>query len=134
MKKRNSLLIFFFLFISSTSTFAQKVNVEFLSGEWSCYNRVLKNGETGENVTLNGKPFEPDMELIFSKNDKVTVKEGPAETEVLFILKKNLLKIGTREYKIEKLNKNELILLEVDKDNPYNELLFRRYFKKVTTK
>ena len=129
MKRRNRIVIFFIFFFIAFNLFAQSVENKDLTGRWMCYKKTLKNGETGENVTLNKKPFVPNMTLEFLDDNTLKVTEGAYTTEIKYLLRDNKVSFGNRKYLIEKITKNELILLEI-KDTFSDDFLYRRYLKK----
>ncbi len=80
-----------------------QVDKNLIYGKWTGAKRTLKNGETGEKLTFDGKPYKNDWKLEFRKDGKSI---DLVETMTFdFKVTGDLLLIGDRKYKIEKLTK-----------------------------
>lgn len=129
MKRKNRFVLLFISLFIAITVFAQSIENTDLTGNWVCYKKTLKNGKTGENVTLNKKPFVPNMTLEFLENNTLKITEGTYTTEINYLLNDDRISFGNRKYLIEKATKSELILLEI-KETFSDDFLYRRYFKK----
>jgi hypothetical protein len=99
-------------------------------GKWKGVKKELKNGETGENYTSDGKPYSNPMTISF--NDDGTGYEEYGDEDFIYEIKDEYINIGNRTFVIEKLDKSELILLEFDKYTPNDPLATRLYFERIS--
>jgi hypothetical protein len=100
-----------------------------LIGTWKGIKQDLRNGETGEKYTLDGKPYSTDEVLKFlpeGKGDDLTNKMS-----FVYSLNGKILTIGDRQYYIDKLTKTELILIEYSENDPENPMAFRTFYTRV---
>lgn len=102
---------------------------ELLIGVWRGVKQELRDGETGEKYTLDGKPYKVNVLLEF-QNDG-TVIDLVINEKFHFSVEDRLLNIGNRHYVIEKLTNNELVLLDFSKDDNENPFAFRIYYERV---
>lgn len=124
MKSSFILLVVVLLQLSS---YAQQNKKEVIRGYWISVKKELKDGQTGENVTLDGKPYKPNMKMNFVK-DSIMVYQGGFEATLKYEIHDNYLVFGTKKYLIEELDKENMILSEV-KTGAF-KVEFRRYFKR----
>lgn len=127
------IFLLFFLSFNISNLTGQTNQIDRLTGEWHCYKKELKNGETGENTNLDGKPYKPNMKLTFSKQKLIMdIANGKLIREGKYTVKNNILSFDNKEYLIEGITEKELILLELGSDSLLgDEFNFRRYFKKI---
>lgn len=97
-----------------------------LDGKWVSMRVELKNGDTGEKYTLDGKPYNVGDTLVFH-NGKIY--EPKFQITSPYQLTENMLRLGNRKFIVEKISQRELVLLE--NDDPYNLLPFRTYYVKI---
>jgi len=103
--------------------------LELLIGSWECYHKELEDGETGENRTLDGRPYSCD-DLKITLGSDLTGTESSGGLEFKYSIKDSLLYLGNRVYVIEKLEKQKLILRDYDPDK-VKLAVFRRKFQKA---
>ena len=116
-------LILFF----STSCNSQ-TKEELILGKWIGVKKELKNGETGEKYTLDGKPYTNPIVIIFS--DDLTGYDEYGGDEFVYKFENEFIILGNRTYVLELLTDNELVLLEYDKYDPDDEMAIRLFFEK----
>ncbi|GAB3341117.1 hypothetical protein GCM10027429_29090 [Marivirga atlantica] len=125
------ILIAIIFIFSSIQLNAQNTDkLKLLIGSWECYHKELEDGETGENMTLDGQPYSCD-DLTISLSSDLTGTESGGGLEFMYSIKDSLLYLGDRIYVIEQLEKQNLILRDYDPDQDKLSV-FRRKFKKVT--
>jgi hypothetical protein len=125
------LLIATIYFINSLNSYIFSQEKNELFGKWESYKIELENGDDGSGVTLTGEPFDNNSILLnFEKNNDVIFTENNNSQKATYSFNNNILIIGNRRYKIEKLNTKKLILLESDIDNPYKLFNIRIFLEK----
>ena len=97
-----------------------------LGGKWQGYKKELLKPRNGG---LDSKPIKIELILIL-RNDG-TVIESQANQVVSYYLFDSLLVLGNRKYLIEKISKEELIIVDIDETAPNNPFMFRYYFKRL---
>ena len=117
------------IFIILTCVQGQQKNVNSIIGAWKSIKKELKDGEAGDKMTFDGKPYTPNMKICFDK-DSVIVNQGGFEAKLDYVIRDSFLMFGTKKYLIEKLDKDDLVLLEI-KTGAF-KVEFRRYFKKIS--
>ncbi len=98
-------------------------------GRWTGTKRTLRNGETGEKLTFDGKPYRNDEVLEFKADG--TMFNVVDNMTVDFKVNGDVLLLGDMIFKIEKLTDAELVIVEYDADDPNNETAFRSYYKRT---
>lgn len=129
MKKMKKIIISVVIVLLSIIVYAGTVTYD-LKGKWTAYKKTLKDGSTGENITLNGTLFKANMDLYFRDDISVEVLEGQYRVDVKYKRYNDTLEMGNRKYLIEKLNDEFLTLLEIDK-TLNSDIVFRLFFKRI---
>jgi hypothetical protein len=118
-------IIVFFL----TTAFAQEAYKD-LNGKWECYHKEREDGST-ESLDYRGPGFKLDCNgLIIELNPDYTASESIGGLSFKYELNDSILKLGNREYVIEKLTKNELVLRDYDPKG-ISLLNYRQKFKRI---
>lgn len=109
----------------------QKAQDVTLSGKWVSVRVELKDGDTGERFTLDGKPYPVGDTLTFVDSKNV-IDSGSGEVSPYKVSGKTL-KIGYGKFFIEKLTPTELVLLEdeANYEDSFEPLSFRTYYTKL---
>lgn len=97
-------------------------------GKWVAYKKDWKNGETGENVTINNKPFPIDLTIQF--NEDGTALESQSNLVADYVISDTTLILGNRQYIIETLENNCLVIRAYEELNPDNPRAVRLHFKR----
>ena len=126
--KMRSVILLFSIFVFISSQAQKKDNKGLIIGTWKGVKKELKNGETGENHTFDGKPYKT-TEVITLKKDGTGIEYSLGLT-FTYSFSGDILVLGNRKYLIEKLTGNELVLLEYSDNYPDDPLAFRTYFVK----
>lgn len=109
----------------------QKTQDVSLSGKWVSVRVELKDGDTGERFTLDGKPYPFGDTLTFVNSNNV-IDSGSGEVSP-YVVSGKTIKIGYRKFFIEKLTLTELVLLEdeANYEDIIEPLAFRTYYTKL---
>ncbi len=102
---------------------------ELLIGKWEGYKMDKRNGDTGEDITLDGKPYTTETILEFYGDGKGY--DYDSDTYFRYFIENNIILMGNRFWEIEKITEEELILVEYDLEYGPSEFDFRSYFRKV---
>jgi hypothetical protein len=113
------------VFVSSSSCSQSKSNG--IEGKWRSTRIELKNGDTGEKFTLDGKPYAFGDTLIVIDSKFAT--DSRSNLSYKYEILGSELRIGDRKYLIEKHTNSELILLDIT--DPIDPLPFRTYYMRV---
>lgn len=116
------------IILLATGIVQSQVSEKWLYGEWKGVKKELRDGNTGEDYTIDGKAYKANTILEFRRDGIVSDLLNKGEYK--YRIKSNFLQIGNREYVIEKLNASELILLDYDSDHPDDPFAFRIFYKK----
>ncbi|TRX50924.1 hypothetical protein FNH22_25055 [Fulvivirga sp. M361] len=103
-------------------------STEIIYGSWEAYKKVLRNGETGEKYTFDGKPYRTSLKFDLFEDGRGF--EYSNNTEFQYSVRDSILILGNRNYIIENLDAESLILLEYNEDHPENPMAFRLFFKR----
>lgn len=124
-------IFFLALFFISTLCASPQTRDKYdaLKGIWEGSRRETRDGETGETITIDGKPYNFDY-LIEFRDEGVFYDINNNQVLNYAILDSGLLHVGNSFYVIEKLTSDSLVLLEYDKEDPDNPLVFRTYYKR----
>ena len=98
-----------------------------LIGRWVSVRVELKNGETGEKYTYDGKPYPIGDTLVFVNDTQMY--DSRANFTSFYKKSGNVLYLGDRKFLIEKFKLAELVLLE--NDDPLDTNPFRTYYSRV---
>jgi len=121
-------LLLLIILLISTVAFGQ-ITKDQLVGSWQCYHLELENGDTGEELTFDGKPYTCDV--IIDLRSNMTGIESSGGIDFQYALQDSILMLGNRYYKIESLTKSELILLDKPSPNPFSLANYRQKFNKI---
>ena len=109
------------------SSTCSQVSKEKIQGTWIAYSMVV---DGLENETIDGNPIVVDLKLDFGKNTLDIRENGILTEDIKYeIIKeksRSILEFGNRQYFIEKLD-SEILILE-EKDLIFNAQIF---FKKI---
>ena len=114
-----------------TSVFNLNNNTNELIGKWECYHKELEDGTTKTTDFFSGEETEYSCNgLIIELKSDFTGMESIGGLSFKYKRVDSLLSLGYRDYIIEKLTENELIIRDYDSDgmNIYN---YRQKFKKI---
>ena len=100
-------------------------------GKWYGFKKETK---AGRGTLNNGSKMEEYGKYEFFKDGKVIDLSNSQFPETTFYKFKenNLIQMGKRTFKIEKITNNTLILLDFDDTDPEGYLAFRHYYRKIT--
>jgi hypothetical protein len=122
-------IFIFLMVIGLTRVNAQIVTDNFV-GKWKCYHIELEDGNTGEDLTFDGKPYSCQGLVLELRSNK-TGHESINDLEFTYSFQDSLVQIGSRVYKIEKLTTDEMILL--DHNTSGLSFSFRQKFRKESS-
>lgn len=106
-------------------------NANNLIGKWKCYHKELENGTTKSVNSFSGKEFEYSCKgLIIELKFDFTGLESINGLNFKYQRNDSILKLGNRNYIIEKLTKNKLVIRDYDSEG-INISNFRKKFEKV---
>jgi len=102
-----------------------------LIGKWKCYHKELEDGTTKSIDLFSGEEFEYSCDgLTIELKSDFTGLESIGGLNFKYQRNDSILKLGNRNYIIEKLTKTELVIRDYDSDGT-NISNFRQKFKKV---
>ena len=102
-----------------------------LVGKWECHHMEKEDGTRKSTDAFSGKEFEYSCHgLILELNSDSTGTESLGGLKFKYVRNDSILKLGNRNYIIEKLNKSELVLRDYDL-NGTNIFNYRQKFKKI---
>jgi len=130
----NLRLFVFYLLISIPVEQAIAQQVKYNKAIVGSWKGTKKETRAGRDTLNNGKKMREISIYEFQTNGTVidkTVKEYPKEHE--YAVTGDILRIGQQMFKIEKLNKTTLVLLDYNPNDPKDILAFRHYFARVTS-
>lgn len=123
-----TLTIIIITFLASSLEFQQNSNN--LTGKQECYHKELEDGTKKGTNLLSGEEFEYSCDgLIIELKPDFTGKESIGELSFRYQKKDSILKLGNRDYIIEKLTPTELIIRDYD-SNGIGIFNFRQKFRK----
>ena len=124
-----TLIIFTLTFLASCLNF-QNFSDD-LIGKWECYHKELEDGTTKSTDLFSGKEFEYSCDgLIIEFNSDLTGSESIGGLSFKYERNDSILKLGNRNYIIEKLTKTELVIIENNSDG-LDLQKFRQKFKRT---
>ena len=101
-----------------------------LVGKWKCYHKELEDGTT-KSTDFDGNEFEYSCGgLIIELKSDFTGSESIGGLNFKYKKNDSILKLGNRNYVIEKLTKTELVIRDYDSDRT-NLWNYRQKFKKI---
>lgn len=113
------------------SCFNLQNNSNNLIGKWKCYYKELEDGTTKSIDLFSGEEFEYSCNgLVIELKPDFTGLESFSGLNFKFQRNDSILRLGNRNYIIEKLTKTELIIRDYSSDG-FNILNFRQKFKKI---
>ncbi len=128
MHNKHKLYSIIIMFCYFTSISQNKSYESLILGKWVGAKKETKNGN---DKLLNGKPNKEFGIYEFKpKNVVVDYTFNPNIMEYSYLIKGNILILGKLSFKIEKITKHELILIDYKEKDPNNPLVFRHYFIK----
>lgn len=126
LKILNSFMLIALLWGQSCSAQSQE---ELIIGTWEGTKKELRNGETGEKYTLDGKPYKHINKIKFNKD--LTGYDIYEDASFTYSFEDEFFYIGNRTYVLEKLTTDELVIREYDKYTPDDPMAIRLYFKRI---
>ena len=124
-----TLIIFTLTFLASC--FNLQNNSNDLIGKWQCYHRELEDGTTKGTDAFSGKEFEYSCHgVIIELKSDFTASESMNGLSFKYQRNDSILKLGDRNYIIEKLTKTELVIRDYDSKR-MKFTNFRQKFKKI---
>lgn len=118
------------IFISLSLSCSSQTSSDLIIGEWTCYHKELEDGNTGEDYTLDGKPYSCDELTIRLSEDNVGW-ESMGDSEFRYQLNDSILTLGNRRYVVEKLNSEKLILRDLKSETSLISQGFRQKFRRI---
>lgn len=106
----------------------QNQNVSII-GKWYGVRKEAKNGRS---TLRNGAMIEEVAIYEFKPNGVLIdyTNKGQQPIRLTYSIKNDILQLGRLTFKIEKLDKNSLVIIDYDPLDPDNLLVFRHYFKR----
>lgn len=96
-------------------------------GKWIGIKKETKNGN---NKLKNGDLMKELSIFSFNENNTAIQYFGSDSVIIEYYIKNKILKFGKIFFRIEKLTRDELILLDYDPTDPNSILSFRHYLKR----
>lgn len=128
MNKLHLLILFGLTVLQISSTNPQAPFNELIIGKWSGIRKETRNGIEKHR---NGQLIKEVGIYDFQKNGVVIdLTNPPYPAKLSFTIKGDLLVIGRLAFKIEKLDKNNLVIIDFDPSTPNAPLAYRHYFKR----
>jgi len=122
LKMITRILLIIIICLNGGLSFGQNYD-SFIVGKWQ---NILRERIDGKKTNPLNKKFIADYKWEFSTKSFIDHFSPRDSSFGQYRINKNILIIGITEYKIEKLTKDELILVDMD---PFSNK--RNYFKKV---
>lgn len=101
---------------------------QLLLGKWKGTVKETKNG----NRKLKDGRDRQELGVYEFKSNGIAIDYTlyPDKTQIKYFVKGNLLQLGYLTFKIEKLNGQELVIIDYNEQDPNDPLSFRHFFKK----
>lgn len=128
MKKK--LLLFCLLNILLIEIKAQKGYEKLIIGQWQGVRKEIKNGPK---TLKNGETIKEVGIYEFQKDNGVldyTIETPPKKYK--YSISKDLLIMGKLTFKIEQLDKKNLVIVDFDPSNPNAPFVYRHFFIRVS--
>lgn len=124
-------IFFSFIIFSSTKILAQSKYEKLIIGKWV---GAKKETKAGRDTLNNGKKMKELGKYEFQRNGVLIDYSNSVYPNILtYSINGFLLQFGKLYFKIEKLTKKELVIIDYDLTDPNSQLVFRHYFLKSTS-